>query len=66
MTMPFLRNNSSTIKRIVGDKVVHIFSSDISQNVNVITRLEFELAYCSVQYVKYYIAKTLPDPYEIK
>ena len=42
------------------DKEVHMFSSYISLKVNVIERLEFELAYynVAVQHVSYYITRT--------
>ena len=49
MLKPFLLKNSKFIHPIaVGDKRVHTFSKDISLKLNVIVRLEFELAYHDV------------------
>ena len=45
------------------DKKVHAFRNTISQNVNVITQLEFELAYYNdaVQHVNHYVM-LIPSP----
>ena len=41
------------------DKTVYTFSNCISPNVNIIARLEFELAYfdIAVQHVSYYVTE---------
>ena len=49
-----------------GDKGVHTFLQGISLKVNVITWLEFELAYCevTVQYVCHLTTETTPTTYD--
>ena len=58
----FYKNSNGTIQPIDcdGDKRVHTFPKNISPNVSVMVRLEFELAYnnVTVQHVSHYATGT--------
>ena len=57
------KNSCGTIQLIAGEIVsLHNFPNCICLKVNIIARLEFELAYCdiAIQHVSHYATETLP------
>ena len=67
MPKPSLSDSSSTIQRIAGgNKGVHNVIKGVSQKVNVIAWVEFELIHVAIQYISRFTMGFLANSYEKK